>query len=63
MYVQEHDSNLCVCVFRERCGVITFRQNQSEFSPKHRRHDSSGNGSRRFSRKRYIDLGKIEEEV
>ncbi|XP_053487000.1 peroxisome proliferator-activated receptor gamma coactivator 1-beta isoform X2 [Ictalurus furcatus] len=44
----------------ERCGVITFRQNQNEPSLKHRRHDSvgqyAGNGSRRFSRKRYIDL-------
>ncbi|MCJ8734237.1 hypothetical protein PDJAM_G00233010 [Pangasius djambal] len=44
----------------ERCGVITFRQNQNELSQKHRRHDSvgqyAGNGSRRFSRKRYIDL-------
>ncbi|XP_072519594.1 peroxisome proliferator-activated receptor gamma coactivator 1-beta [Salminus brasiliensis] len=41
----------------ERCGVITFRQN--ELSPKHRR-DSvgqhAGNGGRRFARKRYIDL-------
>ncbi|KAG9272489.1 peroxisome proliferator-activated receptor gamma coactivator 1-beta isoform X1 [Astyanax mexicanus] len=41
----------------ERCGVITFRQN--ELSPKHRR-DSvgqhAGNGGRRFGRKRYIDL-------
>lgn len=62
-----YDSNLCVCGFRERCGVITFRQNQNEPSLKHRRHDSvgqyAGNGSRRFSRKRYIDLGKMEEEV
>lgn len=41
----------------ERCGVITFRQN--ELSPKHRR-DSvgqhAGNSGRRFARKRYIDL-------
>lgn len=59
-------SCLCVC-FRERCGVITFRQNQNELSQKHRRHDSvgqyAGNGSRRFSRKRYIDLGKMDEDV
>ncbi|KAI5105314.1 peroxisome proliferator-activated receptor gamma coactivator 1-beta, partial [Silurus meridionalis] len=44
----------------ERCGVITFRQNQNELSQKHRQHDSvgqyAGNGNRRFSRKRYIDL-------
>ncbi|KAF5893846.1 peroxisome proliferator-activated receptor gamma coactivator 1-beta-like isoform X1, partial [Clarias magur] len=45
----------------ERCGVITFRQNPNELSQKHRRHHDSagqyaGNGSRRFSRKRYIDL-------
>ncbi|KAK2838596.1 hypothetical protein Q7C36_013410 [Tachysurus vachellii] len=44
----------------ERCGVITFRQNQNELNQKHRQNDSvgqyAGNGSRRFSRKRYIDL-------
>ncbi|KAI4874754.1 hypothetical protein NFI96_028373 [Prochilodus magdalenae] len=41
----------------ERCGVITFRQN--ELSPKHRRDSMGqhvGNGGRRFGRKRYIDL-------
>lgn len=64
---EAYDFNLCVCVFRERCGVITFRQNQNELSQKHRQHDSvgqyAGNGSRRFSRKRYIDLGKMEGEM
>ncbi|KAL6480435.1 hypothetical protein MHYP_G00114680 [Metynnis hypsauchen] len=41
----------------ERCGVVTFRQN--ELSPKHRRDSVGqhvGNGGRRFGRKRYIDL-------
>lgn len=49
-----------VVCFRERCGVITFRQTQNEVNQKHRRDfmgQHGGNG-RRYSRKRYIDLGK-----
>lgn len=55
--------NWCVCMFvcRERFGVITLRSSQNGQTPRHR-WDSlgpcGGNGSRRFGRKRYIDLGK-----
>ncbi|XP_051506620.1 peroxisome proliferator-activated receptor gamma coactivator 1-beta-like isoform X2 [Myxocyprinus asiaticus] len=43
----------------ERCGVITLRSTQSGQTPRHRRDSlgpSGGNSSRRFGRKRYIDL-------
>lgn len=52
------------CLCRERCGVITLRPTQNGQTSRHRWDSlgpSGGNGSRRFGRKRYIDLGKRTE--
>ncbi len=51
----------CVCLCRERCGVITLRPAQNGQTSRHRWDSlgpSGGSGGRRFGRKGYIDLGK-----